>query len=364
MKKLFIAAMALATIVSCSKDEGDAVFESSKKSVTVTINNYAQSTRHETDATPAKGAEDLVCASSSTLTIVFTDDGKLVKSFTLSQGAPTPAEGEDAQTGNGTYTFHALPESVDGFFVIGSKRALLTTIPTTQADAEKAWKADQEGAQWNDIVVYGASENWRKDGTCKNDGHEYALYKASVTVEPWKARVEVTEISCSDLGDKNRDTAKDTPDYLTTLGYEKVTVKSFGIAGATAQTLSENNVMDTKQDNDASNDVTTIVPPTGKVWSWNINPEATSNHLLTLTAEVDAMPYYKVSNATRTIKATKYTSGGKDLTNFESGHIYKMTIPFTESLLNDNSSLICVEATVTIENWVVVDDVKPVFGTN
>jgi hypothetical protein len=39
-----------------------------------------------------------------------------------------------------------------------------------------------------------------------------------------------------------------------------------------------------------------------------------------------------------------------------------MTIPFTESLLDDNSSLICVEATVTIEDWVVVDDVKPEFG--
>ena len=351
MKKLFIAAMALATIVSCSKDDaGDAVLESSKKSVTVTINNYAKSTRHVTNATPAKDAEDLVCASSSTLTIVFTDGGNLVKSFTLSEG--TPAN----QTGDGTYTFHALPESVDGFFVIGSKRALLTTIPTTKTAAEEAWKADQEDAEWNDIVVYGASEGWKKDGTCTNNGHEYALYKASVTVSPYKARVEVTEISCADLGDKNRDTADDTPDYLTTLGYEKVTVTSFGINGEEMQTLSENNVMT------ADPAVKSLKPAEGKVWSWNIDPAATSNHLLTLNATVDAQPYYQVSDATRTITAEKYTSGGADLANFESGHIYKMTIPFTESLLDDNSSLICVEATVTIEDWVVVDDVTPVFG--
>ena len=350
MKKLFIAAMALATIVSCSKDDADKVLDSSKKSVTVTINNYAQSTRHETNATPAKDDADLVCASSSTLTIVFTDDGKLVKSFTLSQGAPTPAEGETAQTGNGTYTFHALPESVDGFFVIGSKRALLATIPTTQADAEEAWKADQEGAQWNDIVVYGASENWKNDGTCTNNGHEYALYTADVTVKPYKARVEVTEISCEDLGNKNRDTDP------ATLGYETVTVTSFGIAGATAQTLNSNNIMT------AAPDVKKLTPPTGKVWSWNIDPAATSNHLLTLNATVDAGEFYNVTSPERTITATKYTAGGADLTQFQAGHIYKMTIPFTESLLDDNSSLICVEATVTIENWVVVDDVKPEFG--
>lgn len=351
MKKLFIAAMALATIVSCSKDEGDAVLESSKKSVTVTINNYAKSTRHVTNATPAKDAEDLVCASSSTLTIVFTDGGNLVKSFTLSEGAP-----DANQTGDGKYTFHALPESVDGFFVIGSKRATLTTIPTTKDDAEEAWMADQENAEWNDIVVYGASEGWTKDGTCTHNGNEYALYKASVTVSPYKARVEVTEISCTDLGEKNRD--KD----LTTLGYEKVTVTSFGIANADMQNLTDDNVMDTKQNDDASDDVKTIVPPTGKVWSWNIDPAATSNHLLTLNATVNALPYYEVSVANRTIKATKYTAGNADLANFKSGHIYKMTIPFTESDLDDESSLICVEATVTIEDWVVVDDVTPVFG--
>lgn len=351
MKKLFIAAMALATIVSCSKDEGASVLESSKKSVTVTINNYAKSTRHVTDATPAKDAEDLVCASSSTLTIVFTDGGNLVTSSTLSQGAP-----DANQTGDGTYTFHALPESVDGFFVIGSKSATLTTIPTTKADAEEAWKAGQEDKEWNDIVVYGASEGWDEDGTCSHNGKEYALYKASVTVRPYKARVEVTEISCADLGNKNRDTADDTPDYLTTLGYEKVTVTSFGIDNATAQTLNSDNIMT------ADPAVKKLTPPTGKVWSWNIDPAATSNHLLTLNATVDANPYYEVSEANRTIKATKYTSGSGDLTQFESGHIYKMTIPFTESDLDDESSLICVEATVTIEDWVVVDDVKPVFG--
>ena len=353
MKKLFIAAMALATIVSCSKDDaGDAVFESSKKSVTVTINNIAQGTRHET--APAN-AQDLVCATSSTLTIVFTDGGNLVKSFTLNEGTPA------GQTGSGTYTFHALPESVDGFFVIGSKRATLTTIPTTKAAAEEAWKADQEDDEWNDIVVYGESKNWKQSNDCTEDG--YALYTADVTVAPYKARVEISAITCDDLGDKNRDTAADTPDYLTTLGYEKVTVTSFGMANTTMQELEENNVMDTKQNDDASDDVTTIVPPTGQVWSWNIDPKETSNYLLTLNATVDAKPYYEVSSADRTITATKYTAnGGADLDEFESGHIYKMTIPFSESNLDDESSLICVTANVIIEEWVVVDDVKPVFG--
>ena len=46
MKKLFIAAMALATIVSCSKDDaGGPALDSNNKSVSITIVNSSNGTR-------------------------------------------------------------------------------------------------------------------------------------------------------------------------------------------------------------------------------------------------------------------------------------------------------------------------------
>ena len=59
MKKLFIAAMALATIVSCSKDDADTVLTSSKKAVSITIANGVSGTRalvEETETVAGGGA--------------------------------------------------------------------------------------------------------------------------------------------------------------------------------------------------------------------------------------------------------------------------------------------------------------------
>ena len=339
MKKLFVAVLAIAALAACNKEEAP-IFDSSKKSVSISIENLASETKHLTDA---HDASDLVCATDATLTIVFTDGGNLIKSATL-------ADADEHTAGTQIYTFHALPESVDGFYVIGSKRAVLTTIPATEAAAEEAWKADQEAKEWVDIVVYGVNDTWEKQADpCTYGGHEYTLYKGSVTVKPWKARVEVSAITCDDLGDKNRD------DDLLSLGYETVTVTDFGLAGTTFQTLTADNVMT------ADPAVKSLTPAAGQVWSWNIEPGETANYLLTLNATVDAGDYYEVSSPNRTITATKYQAEGADLAEFEGGKIYKMTIPFSESDLDDNSSLICVEATVTIVDWVVVEDVKPIF---
>ena len=80
MKKLFIAAMALATIVSCSKDEGvDEVLTSSKKSVKITIDNLAKGTRAAGGETLAADANDatnkLAAATDKDLVFLFADAG-------------------------------------------------------------------------------------------------------------------------------------------------------------------------------------------------------------------------------------------------------------------------------------------------
>ena len=332
MKKLFVAVLAIAGLVACNNESEDLVISTSQKSVTITIENLIADTRHET--APSNESGDLVCATNKTLNVVFVDASEnrvVTKSF-----ASATAVKDEA--GKFNYTFHALPESVKGFFVIGSRAAALDAASV--ADAEELWKADQEDAEWDNIVVYGLCENWTANGTCKFDGHEYACYKGSVKVAPYKARLEISAISCSDLGAKNRDTDP------VSLGYETVNVTEIGFTGLTAQTLNETMTA-------ADPAVKVINSPAGKVWSWNIDPASANDHLVYLEATVDANPFYQVSNAARRIEATKYTKGDADVLNFEAGNIYKMTIPFSESDLDDNSSKICVDVTVEIATWVV-----------
>jgi hypothetical protein len=51
----------------------------------------------------------------------------------------------------------------------------------------------------------------------------------------------------------------------------------------------------------------------------------------------------------------------RPLNKAESGHIYKMTVPFNESDLDDESSRICVDVTVEIAEW-IVHHITPSFG--
>ena len=332
MKKLFVAVLAIAGLLACNNESEDRVISTSQKSVTISIENLIADTRHVT--APSNESGDLVCATNQTLNVVFVDANKnrvVTKSFKDA----TPVQNE---AGKFNYTFHALPESVKGFFVIGSRAAALDA--TSVDDAEKQWKANQEAAEWNNIVVYGLCKDWAPNGTCTYDNHEYACYKGSVKVAPYKARLEISAISCSDLGAKNRDTDP------VSLGYETVNVTEIGFTGLTAQTLNETMTA-------ADPAVKVINSPQGKVWSWNIDPASANDHLVYLKATVDAKPFYEVSNANRSIQANKYTKGDAVVPEFEAGNIYKMTIPFSESDLDDNSSKICVDVTVEIATWVV-----------
>lgn len=361
MKKLFVAVLALAALAACNKEEADLVMDSSKKSVTISVANLSSDTRHET--TPSNDAgEDLVCATDATLNVIFTDANKnKVTAVLLSEGA------YDATAK--TYTFHQLPESVKGFFVVGSRAKALDYASVSAA--ETAWKADQQGAEWNDVVVYGLCEDWANvnGATCVHEGNEYLLYTGSVKVAPYKARIEISAINCDDLGDRNRDYIKDdegndtTELDLTTVGYEKATVTKMGINSALAE-LTNLGTMDAA----AVPAVKALYPATGKVWSWNVDPAAVADYLVYLDVTVDAQPYYSVVNANRSIKAEKYAAtdavveGVVDgyITEFLSGHVYKMTVPFSEKDLDDNSSLICVEVSVEIADW-VVHTIKPEF---
>ena len=136
MKKLFIAAMALATIVSCSKDDaGDAVLESSKKAISITIANAVPATRAvpSKDAVAVGGAGTIkaqegnqAAASTDELVVLFANKGgNVVEAIALKNGdvatdgnVANDANAKPDVKGKYTYTFHNVHESVTQVAVV------------------------------------------------------------------------------------------------------------------------------------------------------------------------------------------------------------------------------------------------------
>ena len=94
MKKLFIAAMALATIVSCSKDDanyGD--LQKSQKSVTISIANLQQATRAAVEGGENAPGQKEAVAKDTDLKFLFADaTGKILAVKTSADGTPVNAK--------------------------------------------------------------------------------------------------------------------------------------------------------------------------------------------------------------------------------------------------------------------------------
>lgn len=342
MKKLFIAALAITAVVACSKDDAP-VLDSAHKSISIQIANLTNETRGVT--APSKDA-NYQCAGVEDLKVIFCDaaGNKVGNAIALNAG--------DTSAAAGTFTFHGLSENVTKFFVIGTDNGPLATDPASLAAAKTLWESDQTDAEVGEIIVFGESGTFEYKGECTSpDNHDvsYPLFSASATVKPNVARVEISSISCTDLGTREAD------GIPTTLGFDKLTIKKLAL-GSMEEVL--NNVLNAT--NPVSK-VTTTADDQGNVWSWNFAGGAVANYPLGVTMDVAATSYV-IASPERTITTTTYKNNAdnSDLTSFEKGNIYKMAIEFSEEDLIDENN-ICINVTVTIADW-VVNYITPEFG--
>lgn len=324
MKKLFVAVLAIAGLVACN-NEPETIFNSSMKSVSLTIANSNEVTRAITDA--SAGA-DFECAAAADLTVLFADRaGKVIETRAL-----TP----ENKAQDGTYTFHKLPETVQQVGVIALRG---NATPATLAAAEAIWKTETIDAQVANIVVYGASGQMDQDGVCTVDGVNYPLFKGEVTVAPYHTRFEVLSFQCTDLG---------TNEY----GYSKITLNKMTYGGQYEQALGKELL-----------DPTTVATAgEGKAWSWNWAPEkAAANLVVDLTVEGKG---YTVAIPNKTLTINGYQDkDGKDITTFACENVYKLKVPFLEANIDATDAYICVNVEVEIAKW-VVNTITPTFGTN
>ena len=387
MKKLFIAAMALATIVSCSKDEAPVQVDLSNKSVKVTINNLASSTRAAAGET-ANGKEE-ACADASELIFLFCDAaGKKVEARQLSQAQIATPDGtlDTENPGEKAYIFHKLPENVTQIGVIAN----VTSAPESLADAVALWQneANLVAKEYTDVVAYSIPQNDNgialvQSGTCTvgegENQHTYPLFEANVTITPYMARIEIGHIGCKDLASVDNE------------GYSKIGVTSLSLAGGdlaidsdingTATPASATNkpytvTMGTFANADAvtgdyaltaaheaEDDNNVITPKTGAdCWSWNILPQKVSD----LTTNIYVVGNgYKVPTGSenKTVTINSYKVENQTIETFDAQNIYKFNIDFSEDNIDETNNYICVDVDVTIAQW-VVNDVEVGFQTN
>lgn len=323
MKKLFVAVLAIAGLVACN-NEPETIFNSSMKSVSLTIANSNEVTRAITDA--SAGA-DFECATAADLTVLFADQsGKVIETRALTAGTNE----------SGTYTFHKLPETVQQVGVIALRG---NANPATLAAAEAIWKTETLEAEVANIVVYGASGQMKQNNTCTVDGVNYPLFEGEVRVAPYHTRFEVLSFQCTDLGQN---------DY----GYSKITLNKMTYGGQYEQPLGK----------ELLNPTTVATAGEGKAWSWNWAPEkAAANLVVDLTVEGKNYTV-AIPNKTLTINGYK-DKDGNDITTFECENIYKLNVPFLEANIDATDAYICVNVEVEIAKW-VVNTITPTFGTN
>lgn len=346
MKKYLFAALALTALVACSKDPVDDVLTSSQKSVTISIANLASDTRVATGGTTLGVTEG---------TKASTELSKIHILFANQQGEILRVEAITT----GTQQYHLLPAQVTKIAAVGN----VTTPPAPGENLSKyetLWKTEDVDAAYTDLVVYSGGQPLTPDGTCTVEGHEYNHYRANVTVAPYMARIEVTQISCTNFGTQYNGfdaigvtgmklaggavtNAGDTSNFP----YTHTTLGSFADDAAVSAGTKNNYVM--KQPAD-------ILKPTGDgiVWSWNIVPQSTTDNTLTTSLYVSGWDY-TTSVPVREVIIDSYKNGSEDITAFAGGNIYRFGINFSYENIEAVNDYLCADVTVTIQPWTIVE---------
>lgn len=345
MKKYFIAALALVAAVACSKDDvSDPILDSSKKSVSITIANMEQSTRAEAGETTA-GVNNQACTTiDGNFYFMFADNsGKIIQVYKASELT--------AETG-GNYLFHAIPQEITHVAAIGN----CTTAPTAGENIstyETLWQTETDAtiaAEYTSLLAYGDDNLTNTGGFCEvttgEEKYNYHLYEAEITVAPYMSRIEIEHIGCTDFGN-----------------FDKIGVQNLTLAGTYVKTFTEFTQNSDLNDNaklpyvlttahvHSSADANVVAPADGKVWSWNIKPQTTSNLVGSFYVYDEnsslAVPY-------RTVTINKYSESGTEIHKFDSGVIYRFAIDFShENFDGSDDDYICADVTVNIAKWTV-----------
>ena len=369
MKKLFVAVMALAAFAACQKDVV-LVNDNETKTITLTISNQSEDSRALGGDTN-KGVTG-ACAEASDLVVLFANtDGTILFNDKLTSTGTTDnthkGEGtsyiKDEKTGS--YMWHMVPADVKQIAVARFEANDITIEKGTTNISAVAALAKDEAKNLNreleDIVLYGVGQ-LKDTGESHRVGNTlYHVWNTEVTVAPALARFEIHKIQCTDLGAANAD------ENLATYGLDELLINSLSWTGATEthtaygfpHTLygSYNNESATNNTEPDSAKRSNSYTPTNGAWSWNVLPCTFAG----LTLDMTAATYdYQITDGNysfplNVVGLSKKVDGDDTVDNvFVAGNIYVINLIFNEQNISAQDA-ICVDVTVEIKPWTVVD---------
>ena len=388
MKRMFIAAMAIAALVSCSKEEEVSYADSMSKTIQISILNEKFDSRAEGGDT-AKG-EAKVCAENKDLKVLFAmNDGTITFEDNLTSAGSTDdthkgevgAAGEEElyvkDESTGKYMWHNVPADVKKIAVVRYEAGDLPTgkdnfvgdnLSTLLALAQD--EAKNLARPVEQIILYGVDDLYDTGATHRVGATFFHVWQADVTVAPKVARLEVHSIKCTDLGKLNNDGDPDTYDI------DELLLKSLTWTGAengphTAPGFGAQRLYGENEEDKAGYDENTCpegtarsneYKPANGAWSWNVRPCTFTGMIL----DMDAYAYnYTLAskNLPLTVTGLKKTANAEtaDGNTFEAGKIYTLDLEFAQSDIKTQDG-ICVVVTVIVEPW-VIEKRYPVYGT-
>lgn len=372
MKKLFVSLMAVAALVSCSKEEEASYADSMSKTIQISILNETEFTRAEGGDT-AVGANGAAVATNESLKVLF---AKTDGTITFEDGLTSPGSTTDEHAGVGAageeklyvkdqaadkYMWHNVPADVKKIAVVRYEATdfpnglVGENISTVEALAKNELK--NLARPVDEIVLYGVDDLYDTGATHRVGATFFHVWQADVTVAPKVARLEVHSITCTDLGKLNADLDPVTYDIdelellsLTWTGAdEQHSAPGFDSQRLYGKYNPATAAKDPNTQTDATKRSNSYAPANG-AWSWNVAPCDFDGMVLDMNAYA-----YDYVIASRNLPLTVtglQDKDGADANEFKAGYIYTIDLEFDQSNIKTDDG-ICVVVTVDVAKWVV-----------
>jgi hypothetical protein len=345
--KLFVGAIA-ATIMlaSCAKGDNNVSADTSKKSVAVKIANLATP---ETRAAGAITPNGTAVVEAADLTAFF---------YAGNEYADTRALAGTYDEDNDEYVFNGLPGNVTKVIFTNMTQTQATawltsgTLPSDMA----TWNPASGNVKKTPVIGVNAADFTYVDQITQGTV-SYRHYQTSLTVNAVFARIEISGIECTDMGEER----------FNTLGLEAIgmmygndkaawdAVNAWQKDSFTSTVLGDNALDGVYVYNVAPGAVPSIVLSVIEAGTTSQYPNLVENL---------GWPY-------RVKTGALYTGSVIDEANkidaLEAGAIYQIKYSFEDEDVKpwdgpEPSELICVDVEVTIANWVVKPVITPEFN--
>lgn len=348
LSKLMMVALVALGAVACDKNDGIDERENSPKSITLDLTNVEMGSR--STGSTFESDENITLTN---FMVFFSDGTRLLKR------ASDPHYGFSYTSTTDLETFHFMPADVTEVIVIGNVLGSWNGLEdvTTVADLKKeltlADLKNVTGRSDENLVLYGDGDVTLTEGDVDTED-KAPLYKASVSLIPQMARVEVTEFQCEYL----------TGSTITSIELQQLVLNNY-MTKYTLDAESGTEVQNTQIDNttiweffanatgdysDALNYV--LAKPEGETLPFKARKELTGNALLVYNIFAStALPQFvlKMEDNTKT-PLYLVTKNFGDVDKIENGYVYQVQLHFDTDDLKKPEK--CVEVSVSVKNWI------------